>query len=109
VAGHLLACLRDCDTVARLGGDEFAILLPAVSDSHSAVPVAQRILEAISKPFIFCGRECPTTASIGISLYPAHGENAEALLSSADSAMYRAKERRNCYALSRPGGEVRSS
>jgi diguanylate cyclase (GGDEF)-like protein len=100
---------RKTHTAARVGGDEFAILLPAVSDSQDAVPVAQRILTAVSKPFIFGGRECRTTASIGMSLYPAHGENAEALLSSADSAMYRAKERRNCHALSRPYGEVSSS
>jgi len=51
----------------------------------------------LSKPFILSGSECIATASIGISLCPAHGENPETLLQNADAAMYRAKERRNCY------------
>ena len=107
VARRLLACLRDCDTAARLGGDEFAVLLPEITDAEDAAPVAQRLLEALAKPFVFGGRECSISASIGISLYPAHGATADALLSSADSAMYRAKERRNCYALFQPVAPVR--
>ena len=102
VARRLLACLRDCDTAARLGGDEFAVLLPEITDEGDAAPVAQRVLDALTKPFVFGGRECSISASIGISLFPAHGATADALLSSADSAMYCAKERRNCYAMFRP-------
>jgi len=109
VAKRLLGCVRDCDTAARLGGDEFGVLLSTLSCSHDAVLVAQRVLQAIAQPFIFGARECAVTASIGVSLYPAHGEKAEALLANADSAMYRAKKRRNCYELSRPNSEVKSS
>jgi diguanylate cyclase (GGDEF)-like protein/PAS domain S-box-containing protein len=101
VARRLLGCLRDCDTAARLGGDEFAVLLPEITNAEAVAPIAQRLLGALTKPFVFGGRECSISASIGISLYPAHGVTADALLSSADSAMYCAKERRNCYTLSR--------
>ena len=80
VARRLLACLRDCDTAARLGGDEFAVLLPEITAAEDAAPVAQRLLDALAKPFIFGGRECSISASIGISLYPAHGATADALL-----------------------------
>ena len=107
VARRLLSCLRDCDTAARLGGDEFAVLLQEITTGEDAAPVAQRLLDALAKPFILSGREYSISASIGISLYPAHGATASALLSSADSAMYRAKERRNCCALFRPAAPVR--
>jgi diguanylate cyclase (GGDEF)-like protein len=103
VARRLLACLRDCDTAARIGGDEFAVLLPEIANAEAVAPIAQRLLEALAKPFVFGGRECAISASIGISLYPAHGVTADALMSSADSAMYCAKERRNCYTLSHLG------
>ena len=108
VAQRLLACLRDCDTAARLSGDEFAVLLPEITDAEYAVPVAQRILDSLTKPFVFGSRECSISASLGISLYPAHGATADALLSRADSAMYCAKERRNCYAMFRPAVPVRA-
>ena len=107
VARRLLASLRDCDTAARLGGDEFAVLLQEITTGEDAAPVAQRLLDALAKPFVLSGREYSISASIGISLYPAHGATASALLSGADSAMYRAKERRNCYAVFRPGAPVR--
>jgi diguanylate cyclase (GGDEF)-like protein/PAS domain S-box-containing protein len=102
VAQRLLAGLRDCDTAARLGGDEFAVLLPEIADAEAAVPVAQRLLETLARPFVFGDQSCSISASIGISLYPAHGDTADALLSSADSAMYFAKQRRNCCALFDP-------
>jgi len=108
VARRLLGCLRDCDTAARLSGDEFAVLLPEITDAEDAAPVAQRLLETLTKPFVFGGRECSISASIGISLYPAHGATADDLLSNADSAMYCAKERRNCYTLFRPAVPVRA-
>ncbi len=108
VAQRLRGCLRDCDTAARLGGDEFAILLPEITVAGDAAPVAQRILAVLKQPFVFSGRECSISASIGISLYPAHGATADALLRSADSAMYRAKERRNCYAMFSPAAPIRA-
>jgi diguanylate cyclase (GGDEF)-like protein/PAS domain S-box-containing protein len=105
VARRLLASVRDCDSAARLGGDEFAVLLPGIASAKEAASVAQRLLNALAKPFLFDGRECSISASIGISLYPAHGATADALLSSADAAMYRAKQHRNCYKLFHPAAE----
>ena len=104
VASRISDCLRDADTAARLGGDEFAILLPNIPDREAAFPVARRILEAISEPFVFDGRKWTITASIGISFFPEHSEDPESLLKNADTAMYRAKERRNCYSIFHPDG-----
>ena len=91
--GRLQACLREGDTVARLGGDEFVISLPAITDSNDAMLVAGKILEALREPFLVDGHELHVSGSIGISLYPADGENTEALMRAADTAMYHAKER----------------
>ncbi len=91
--GRLQACLREGDTVARLGGDEFVISLPAVADSNDAMLVAGKILEALREPFLVDGHELHVSGSIGISLYPADGENTETLMRAADTAMYHAKER----------------
>ena len=78
------------------------------SQRESAFPVAQRILEAISDPFVFDGRTWTITASIGISFVPKHSEDPGRLLKNADAAMYRAKERRNCYAMFHPDGAANS-
>jgi diguanylate cyclase (GGDEF)-like protein len=91
--GRLQACLREGDSVARLGGDEFVISLPALSDSSDAMLVAGKVLEALREPFVIDGRELHLSGSIGISLYPADGEDTEALMRAADTAMYYAKER----------------
>ncbi|MFA7328208.1 MAG: diguanylate cyclase [Candidatus Ratteibacteria bacterium] len=98
-AKRLMSCMRDCDTAARLGGDEFTVLLTEISDSQDVALVAQRILNELTKPFILNKQAHTVTASIGISLYPAHGNNLETLLKNADEAMYRAKKQRNCYQL----------
>ena len=92
VARRIHTCLRESDTVARLGGDEFTVLLPHLQRSEDAVPIAMKILEAIRQPFHIEGREFFTTTSIGISLYPDDGADAEALIKNADTAMYQAKE-----------------
>ncbi len=95
VAKRLITCMRDGDTVARLGGDEFIVLLPVVYEGHDAAKVAQRIIEALAQPFELDGHELVVTTSIGISLYPADGDNIETLVKNADTAMYRAKEQGN--------------
>lgn len=109
VAGRLRSCLRESDTVARLGGDEFVLVLPGqlnakmisrvvqrIADSIAADPrvveMLQRILGMVSQPTLIVGRELTTTCSIGVSLYPQDGQDAETLLKNADAAMYRAKE-----------------
>ena len=92
VAARVQACVRESDTVARLGGDEFTVLLPRLQRSDDAAPVAEKIIEAIRHPFHIEGREFFTTTSIGISLFPEDGTDAEALIKNADTAMYQAKE-----------------
>ena len=84
--------VREGDTLARLGGDEFTLLLPGVHNAAAAARIAQKLLEAVRRPFELQGRELYVTTSIGISLYPEDGVDAESLIRSADIAMYRAKE-----------------
>ncbi|MDQ2697038.1 MAG: EAL domain-containing protein [Pseudomonadota bacterium] len=91
VARRLVASLRGVDTVARLGGDEFVILVADVARTEDIAHVAEKILDRLSLPLHFLGQELFVTASIGISLYPRDGEQGEALLKNADTAMYRAK------------------
>jgi diguanylate cyclase (GGDEF)-like protein len=79
-------------TVARLGGDEFAILLEGDAGEEEAVAAGQRILEALVPPVRLNDYEIAVTGSIGIALYPDHGETANELLQRADKAMYRAKQ-----------------
>jgi diguanylate cyclase (GGDEF)-like protein/PAS domain S-box-containing protein len=101
VARRLTLSVRDDDTVARVGGDEFIVLLPEIARSEDAATVARKLLDAIAQPFSSGGRRLDLTTSIGVSIYPDDGQDAEALLRSADNAMSRAKERgRNNYQLS---------
>ena len=93
VSKRLLGCVRASDTVGRLGGDEFVALLEEIPPQPAHVTVvAERILAAIARPYMFDAQEFHLSASIGISTYPADSENAQSLLKNADIAMYRAKE-----------------
>jgi len=92
LALRLSQSLRGADTVARWGGDEFIVLLGEIHTSQDAAAAARRILNLFSDPFILGGQEIFVTASIGISIYPKDGDDAQMLLSNADTAMYRAKE-----------------
>jgi diguanylate cyclase (GGDEF)-like protein len=91
VAERLQSSLRAGDTVARLGGDEFLLVLQR-ADEDAAVACAYKVREALRRPVSVEGHELVVTASIGISLYPHDGEDAETLVKHADIAMYRAKE-----------------
>jgi diguanylate cyclase (GGDEF)-like protein len=91
VAARLVAAVREEDTVARLGGDEFLIGLWHVSDSDYAATVASNVIEAVSQPYGIDGHTVRITMSAGISVYPAHGEDADTLMKSADLALYDAK------------------
>jgi len=92
VAARLQGSVRASDTISRLGGDEFTILLNDTNSTEAIFGIARKILQSLSKPFRVNGHELFITASIGISLFPADGDDVETLLKSADSAMYRAKE-----------------
>ena len=98
-AARIVTSVRESDTVARLGGDEFTILLEDLPDSTEAERVAQKMLATFGSPLEIDGRqEVVITPSIGISLYPEHGQLPTDLLKHADTAMYHAKERgRNTY------------
>jgi len=100
VGARLRAVLRQRDTVARLGGDEFVALLPG-DDGGGATRTARKILAALAAPIMAEGRRFVVGASIGVTLYPAHGTDAAALLRCADAAMYAAKR-----AAVRPGGNL---
>ncbi len=98
VAGRLQECVRESDTVARLGGDEFAVLLPEIAHPEDAAKIAQKILDIFTEPCDFGGNEVFVTASLGLSIFPQDGSDAETLIKNADNALYRAKEQgRNTY------------
>lgn len=90
-AARMRAVLRQSDTVARIGGDEFTVLLPTATEPDEAVIVAKKILQALTEPMSIEGQSIEIGASIGIALFPAHGEDAASLVRRADSAMYVAK------------------
>lgn len=97
-ARRLQRCLREGDTIARLGGDEFVMCLSGLSEGNGAMPVAAKILEALREPFYVEQHELHVSGSIGISIYPSDGDDAELLMRAADTAMYHAKESgRNNY------------
>jgi diguanylate cyclase (GGDEF)-like protein/PAS domain S-box-containing protein len=98
VAKRLESCIRAPDTISRLGGDEFIVLLHGVQNPQDAAIAAGRLLSAVAKGHFIGLRDLHITASIGISIYPDDGLDAETLIQNADTAMYQAKEsgRRNC-------------
>jgi diguanylate cyclase (GGDEF)-like protein/PAS domain S-box-containing protein len=90
--------LRDEDTLARLGGDEFAIILPGLERPDGALTTAQRLIDAITQPFLLDGHSFSVGVSIGIALAPQDHDTAEHLLGFADMALYEAKRNgRNRY------------
>jgi diguanylate cyclase (GGDEF)-like protein/PAS domain S-box-containing protein len=93
VSARLTDCVREGDTVARLGGDEFVLILDNLAQEEDTRLIAQKVLSYLSSPFNLEGREFFITTSIGIALYPDDGPDYETLLKSADTAMYRAKEK----------------
>ena len=92
VGRRLVHSLRVRDTVGRLGGDEFAIILMSPDNPESGAIVANKLRDALRKPFDLGGREVTVTASIGITVFPTDSTDAESLIKYADTAMYAAKE-----------------
>jgi diguanylate cyclase (GGDEF)-like protein/PAS domain S-box-containing protein len=91
VAERLRSCVRESDTVARVGGDEFVVLLQNTSQPEHAAQVREKIRNALNDPFILYGQSLTIVPSIGIALYPEHGDNEQQLFEHADRAMYQAK------------------
>ncbi|MCC4115993.1 diguanylate cyclase [Aromatoleum toluclasticum] len=99
VARRLQRCVRGTDTVARLGGDEFVILLENVQTPDDARAVADKIREAVSHPVDLDTCVLRTQASIGIAVYPEHGQEVERILQHADAAMYADKRNKPFQAM----------
>jgi diguanylate cyclase (GGDEF)-like protein/PAS domain S-box-containing protein len=93
IAKRLSEDVRESDTVARLGGDEFVVVLDGIENVLGAERMARRLLRSINLPIALGAQAVVADASIGIALYPDHGENAETLLANADAAMYWTKGR----------------
>jgi diguanylate cyclase len=102
VGQRLRAALRSVDTVARLGGDEFAVLLPRISTGEGVVTVANKLHAALEEPFTLEGLALEVEASIGLALYPEHGNDPDELLQRADIAMYVAKQTHAGFVLFDP-------
>jgi diguanylate cyclase (GGDEF)-like protein len=92
VARRIKTHVREADSVARFGGDEFTILVPVLERAEDAARIAAKVLDHVREPIHLGDRELCVTASIGISIYPQDGEDAESLVKNADAAMYRAKD-----------------
>jgi diguanylate cyclase (GGDEF)-like protein len=103
VAQRLTGILRDTDTLARLGGDEFALVLPDVTHARStAERVARKVLQCFNAPFRAADNELFLGTSIGIVIYPEHGNDIDTLLSRADVAMYGTKNKDPGYLFYTP-------
>jgi diguanylate cyclase (GGDEF)-like protein/PAS domain S-box-containing protein len=93
VGERLKRWAREQDTVARLGGDEFLIVLSRIRDVADAAVAAERLMAVMTKEFIVQGNPLNISCSLGISIFPDHGESGECLIKNADAAMYSAKEK----------------
>jgi diguanylate cyclase (GGDEF)-like protein len=95
IGARLRSGLRESDSVARLGGDEFGLLLPNVADGGEALMLGERVRSVLRRPFTLEGVTLDVEASVGVAIYPEHGEDVDSLLQRADVAMYLAKEDRS--------------
>jgi len=109
IAKRLVDCVRSSDTVSRQGGDEFVVLLSEVHRPEDAAISALRILQAVAEAHPIDQHDLHVTASIGVSVYPDDGQDAETLIKNADTAMYQAKENgRQSYQFFKPAMNVRA-
>jgi diguanylate cyclase (GGDEF)-like protein/PAS domain S-box-containing protein len=109
IAKRLVLCVRGSDTISRQGGDEFVVLLGKMNERAGAVTSSKRLLAAVAQPHSIDGHDLHVTASIGISVYPDDGLDAETLIKNADTAMYQAKASgRQGYQFFKPAMNVRA-
>lgn len=107
VSSRLQDSIRSIDSIARLGGDEFAVLLPN-TDLKGAEICAEHILQSMLPPFVINDVTTESKASIGIALYPEHGDNTDVVMQHADVAMYQAKKSQSGYAVYSPEQNIHS-
>jgi diguanylate cyclase (GGDEF)-like protein/PAS domain S-box-containing protein len=109
IARRLVECVRASDTVSRQGGDEFVVLLSEVDHSEDAAVTARRMLQAVAEAHSIDQHDLHANTSIGVSVYPDDGLDAETLIKNADTAMYQAKENgRQSYQFFKPAMNVRA-
>jgi diguanylate cyclase (GGDEF)-like protein/PAS domain S-box-containing protein len=109
VARRLVTCVRASDTVSRQGGDEFVVLLSEAEQWEDAAIVATRMLHAVAEAHSIDQRDLHITTSIGVSVYPDDGRDAETLIKNADTAMYQAKENgKQSFQFFKPAMNVRA-
>jgi diguanylate cyclase (GGDEF)-like protein/PAS domain S-box-containing protein len=109
IATRLVDCVRNSDTVSRQGGDEFVVLLSEVERPEDTAITARRMLQAVAEAHSISGHDLYVTTSIGVSVYPDDGPDAETLIKNADTAMYQAKENgRQSYQFFKPAMNVRA-
>jgi diguanylate cyclase (GGDEF)-like protein len=109
VAQRLVSCVRHSDTISRQGGDEFLLLLPYIAHPEDAAISAQKLLAALALPYRIEQHDLHISVSIGISIFPDDGPDAETLIKNADTAMYHAKETgRNNYKFFEPDMNARA-
>jgi diguanylate cyclase (GGDEF)-like protein/PAS domain S-box-containing protein len=109
IAKRLVDCVRGSDTVSRQGGDEFVVLLTEVSQSEDAAVTARRMLQTVAEAHSVDQHDLHVTTSIGVSVFPDDGMDAETLIKNADTAMYQAKENgRQSYQFFKPAMNVRA-
>jgi len=109
IAERLVGCVRASDTVSRQGGDEFVVLLSEVEHAEDAAITARRMLEAVAQPHSIDQHDLHITTSIGVSVYPEDGLDADTLIRNADTAMYQAKESgRQSFQFFKPAMNVRA-
>ncbi len=109
IAQRLVSCVRLSDTVSRQGGDEFVILLSEIEQAEDAAVAARRMLDAVAQAHSIDQHDLHVTTSIGVSVCPDDGLDAETLIKNADTAMYQAKENgRQSYQFFKPAMNVRA-
>ncbi len=107
VAQRLESVVREEDTVARVGGDEFMIALWHVGSMDDVATVAAKLVKEVSQPYVINNQRLTVTTSAGVGVYPMHGEDADALMKSADSALYEAKRvGKNAFRMSVDAGPI---
>ena len=100
VAARLTSAVRQEDTVARLGGDEFVVVLWDLKQDDDASKLAVKLIQSVSEPYYIQDSDVNITTSIGVSVYPLHGEDVESLMKKADLALYEAKcTGKNTYSI----------
>jgi diguanylate cyclase (GGDEF)-like protein/PAS domain S-box-containing protein len=91
VAQRMLSCVRETDTVARVGGDEFLIIATEINSPENAAQIAEKVVQSVPQPVSYQGQQAVVGTSIGIALFPEHGDNMDQLIKLADEAMYKVK------------------